>query len=91
MENPFEKILDSLKELHADISVLKAAAGVGNEPPLSGYGEYLTRIEVADLFKVTPKTVRNWADDGKLTPFQTGRRVLYSREEVLRLLRASQR
>lgn len=31
----------------------------------------LTPAEVAELFRVTPDAVRQWADDGKLASFRT--------------------
>lgn len=31
----------------------------------------LTPGEVADIFRVTPDAVRQWADDGKLASFRT--------------------
>jgi hypothetical protein len=46
--------------------------------------EYLTQQEVADLFRVTPSTVKNWRDAGLLDYFQPpgSSRVLYPRESV---------
>jgi hypothetical protein len=46
--------------------------------------EYMTQQEVADLFRVTPNTVKNWRDAGLLDYFQPpgSSRVLYPRESV---------
>ena len=46
--------------------------------------KYLTQNEVADLFRVTPSTVKNWRDQGLLDYFQApgSTRVLYPRESV---------
>jgi len=46
--------------------------------------EYLTQQEVADIFRVTPSTVKNWRDAGLLDYFQPpgSSRVLYPRESV---------
>jgi excisionase family DNA binding protein len=46
----------------------------------------LTLIEVADLCRVSPHTVRKWTRDGRLRPIRLCRRLLYSPEEVSRLL-----
>ena len=47
--------------------------------------EYLTQQEVADLFRVTPSTVKNWRDAGHLEFFQPpgSTRVIYPKESVL--------
>jgi hypothetical protein len=46
--------------------------------------EYFTQQEVADLFRVTPNTVKNWRDHGLLDYFQVlgSTRVLYPIEGV---------
>ena len=46
--------------------------------------EYLTQQEVADLFRVTPSTVKNWRDAGHLEFFQPpgSSRVIYPKESV---------
>ncbi len=47
----------------------------------------MTPAEVAELFRVDPKTVTRWADAGKLTALRTlGGHRRYSREEVQQLL-----
>lgn len=49
--------------------------------------DLLTPGEVADLFRVNPKTVTRWANAGKLTPVRTlGGHRRYRRSEVERLL-----
>ena len=51
--------------------------------------KYLTQKEVADLFRVTQATVKNWRDAGLLMYFQPpgSRRALYLRESVEQLER----
>lgn len=44
--------------------------------------EYLTRSEVADLFKVDLSTVHNWCKSGKLKPFGIGSRVYFLRSDI---------
>jgi DNA-binding transcriptional MerR regulator len=48
--------------------------------------EYLTQQEVADLFRVTPNTIKNWREAGLLEYFQApgSTRVLYPTESVNR-------
>jgi len=48
--------------------------------------EYMTRLEVKELFKVNLSTVHNWTKKGKLKAYAIGNRVLYKREEVERAL-----
>ena len=50
----------------------------------------LTPREVADLFRVDPKTVTRWADEGRLSSIRTlGGHRRYSELEVTHLLRGS--
>ncbi len=50
----------------------------------------LTPAEVAQMFRVDPKTVTRWAKAGKLTSIRTlGNHRRYREAEVLALLRAS--
>ena len=44
--------------------------------------EYLTRNEVAKMFKIDLSTVHNWTKKGILTSFQIGGRILYKRDDV---------
>ena len=46
--------------------------------------KYLTQAEVAQRFRVSPSTIKNWRDQGKLEFFQPdgSSRVLYPRESV---------
>jgi len=50
----------------------------------------LTPAEVAAMFRVDPKTVTRWAQDGRLTSVRTlGGHRRYRESEVLALLRAA--
>lgn len=53
-------------------------------------GKLLTPSEVAELFRVDPKTVTRWAKTGKLSSIRTlGGHRRYWESEVRRLLEAS--
>lgn len=50
----------------------------------------MTTGEVAALFRVAPRTVTRWANDGKLSCFRTvGGIRRYSRKEVMGLIKAT--
>lgn len=52
--------------------------------------ELLTPAEVAQMFRVDPKTVTRWAKAGKLTSIRTlGKHRRYKRSEVEKILRGS--
>lgn len=44
--------------------------------------DYLTRQEVAELFKVDLSTVHNWCKSGKLKPLGLGKRVYFLRSDI---------
>jgi excisionase family DNA binding protein len=46
----------------------------------------LTLLEVADLFRVSPHTVRKWIRAGRIRPTRLCRRLLFAPEEIARLL-----
>lgn len=43
---------------------------------------YLSRLEVADLFKITLPTVNAWVRQGRLKAHRIGRRVLFKAEDL---------
>ena len=50
----------------------------------------MTPAEVAELFRVDPKTVTRWADAGKISAVRTlGGHRRYQRDQVLALLAAN--
>lgn len=52
--------------------------------------EILTPKDVADLFKVTPKTVKRWATAGMLPSFKTaGGHARFKRADVDELIKKS--
>jgi len=44
--------------------------------------EYLTRQDVADLFKVDLSTIHNWCKTGKLKPYGIGSRVYFLQSDI---------
>ena len=46
----------------------------------------LTLLEVADLLRVSPHTIRAWVRNGRLRPVRPCRRLLFSPDEIERLL-----
>lgn len=60
-------------------------------PDLAELPELLMPAEVAELFRVDPRTVTRWATDGKLTTIRTlGGHRRYNRVEVEELLSGPQ-
>lgn len=51
--------------------------------------ELITIGEAAALVKLSPAFIRRWRDEGKLTPYGTGRSSRVSKPEVLQVLRQS--
>lgn len=71
-------------EASADGSVL-----ITDEPVHAAVEDLLTPAEVARIFRVDPKTIGRWADDGKLSVIRTaGRQRRYLAAEVDTLYRA---
>jgi excisionase family DNA binding protein len=50
----------------------------------------LTLLEVADLLRVSPHTVRAWVRNGRLQPVRICRRVLFSPDVVSRFVSVSE-
>lgn len=44
--------------------------------------EYLTRREVAEMFKIDISSVHNWTKKGIIISYQIGGRVYYKRSEI---------
>lgn len=58
-------------------------------PAANDREELLTPAEVADLFKVDPKTVGRWATDGKVSSIKTpGGHRRFRKAEILALLQS---
>jgi excisionase family DNA binding protein len=52
--------------------------------------QLLTLLELAERFRVSPHTIRSWVRKGKLRPVRICRRLLFSPDEVTRLLAGAQ-
>lgn len=53
--------------------------------------QFLTKKEVMDLFGVCDTTLWHWQRGGYLVPRKMGRKILYSKSEVYRLLASKSR
>lgn len=71
-----EQIANYFQVLEKQIAELKAKFQP-KEPP-----EYLTRKDLAQLFKCDLSTIHNWCVKGKLKPYGIGNRVYFLRSEV---------
>jgi len=49
----------------------------------------LTLLEVADLLRVSEHTIRAWVRRGRLQPVRLCRKLLFSADEIARLLAAA--
>jgi len=50
--------------------------------------DLLTKIEIACLFKKTPRTIENWMHSGLIPHIKLGNSVFFSRKAVLRHVQA---
>ncbi len=71
-----EIALQKLTLLEDELAALK-----DNFQPIEP-NELMTRIEVADYFKIDISTVWNWTKKGILTSYGIGSRVYYKRKEI---------
>jgi hypothetical protein len=53
------------------------------------YSRLLTLLEVADMFRLSPHTVRAMVRKDKLRPVRICRRLLFAPDEIARLLAGS--
>lgn len=49
--------------------------------------EYLSRKEVAEIFKIELSTLHNWCKKGKLKPYGIGNRVYFLRSDIEKALK----
>ena len=49
--------------------------------------DVMTTEQVAEVLRITPRTVYRWVDSGKLHPIKLEKRLLFPRSEVMDLLR----
>ena len=50
----------------------------------------LTLLELADLLRVSPHTIRAWVRKGRLRPLRLCRRLLFDPQEISRFLEEAQ-
>jgi excisionase family DNA binding protein len=74
-------LIDKLEALSSEIKELKEAF----KPQFQA--RYLTRQEVADLFKVSLVTIHDWTNKGILTKHRIGNKVRYKQNEIEQALR----
>lgn len=53
---------------------------------MAGNPNFMTKVEVAELFSTTIRTVERWGAAGRLHPIRVGRSNLYDRGEVAGML-----
>lgn len=54
-------------------------------PTLNGE-RYLTNNEVSDMLHISPRTLQDWRDNGRIAYIQISGKVLYKESDVKRLL-----
>jgi excisionase family DNA binding protein len=52
--------------------------------------QLLTLLEVAEMLRVSPHTVRAWVRKGRLRPVRICRRLLFTRDVVSRFISAAE-
>ncbi|XVJ66863.1 MAG: helix-turn-helix domain-containing protein [Lacibacter sp.] len=78
--------LDDLKNDLVDAIMKEISIALKDKPLNKSENEPLTRIQVAQLLKVSLGTVDEWTKSGKITGYRIGRRVRFKRNEVLNSL-----
>ncbi len=53
----------------------------GHEP-VNPESEYLTKIEVAQLFKLSTRTIDSWIAQGRLPYYRIGRTIRFRRSDI---------
>ena len=71
----------TLLQAVSDLLDLKISALKGSATP-KDTDPYLTRQEVADLFKISLPTVHAWMNTGILTPYKIGNKTRFLLSEV---------
>lgn len=51
--------------------------------------DYLTRMEVAKLLKISLVTVHKWSHDNILHPYKVGNRTYFSRKQIIKTMYSS--
>ena len=63
--------------------LLKSELSKHAAPPQPSPDDFITRQDVADMFKITLVTVHAWINAGILTPYKIGNKTRFKRGEVL--------
>jgi hypothetical protein len=72
---------EDLKDLFGDVLKSEIRTLKKGMEPIEG-NNYLTRKEVAQMFKIDLSSVHNWSKKGILKPYQIGSRVYYKLSEI---------
>ena len=83
---PLQDLLNLVKQAVRE----EMAAGNTAAQPNSNETKYLSRHEVANLYKISIPTLRVWTKSGRVKGHRIGRRVLYKPSEVDNALKAMQ-
>lgn len=74
-----DEILSRLERMESAITAL---SGTPQQTATDTASDYITRRDVATLFRVTLTTVHDWTRKGILQAYKVGNRVFYKRSEV---------
>lgn len=75
------ELISRLDRMESAIGALAGATPVHTQTPDALAG-YITRRDVAKLFKISLVTVHDWTRKGLLSAYKIGNRVYYKRTEV---------
>lgn len=83
MENPFEsfdKRLESIEDKLANlISNLESGKSTNSTT-------WITTNQLGVMLQVTTRTIQNWRDDGSISFYKVGRKILYKEEDIDHLI-----
>ena len=81
----FAPLLERMAEMVAERVTVKVKSEIDPPPP-----RYYNRKETADLLRVSLPTLAALTDKGRITAKRVARRVLYSADEIDRLVASGQ-
>jgi excisionase family DNA binding protein len=67
-------------------AVTQCALGASTINYVDDRPEFLNLLQAAELLHTTPRTLRRWVTQGKVPSKRLGRKLLFSREALRRLL-----